>query len=61
MQACKVLGDLDNDQYKPGIVGALITLHLSLGDEDTALKVFERTVDWYRTHKVLACSVLLES
>lgn len=51
-QACKVLEDLEEDSYKPGIVGALITLYLSLGNEDTALKVFERTVDWYRTHKV---------
>lgn len=33
-------------------MGALITIYLNLGKEDTALKVFERTVDWYRKNKV---------
>lgn len=43
---------LGDDRHKPGIVGALITLYLSLGKEDVALKVFERTVDWYRANNV---------
>ncbi|KAF5286546.1 hypothetical protein FQR65_LT12550 [Abscondita terminalis] len=39
---------LDADSYKPGIIGALITLHLGMKKKETALKVFEKTVDWYR-------------
>lgn len=52
LQACKVLEDLGDDSYKPGIVGALITLYLNIGKEDVALKVFERTVDWYKKRNV---------
>ncbi|KAJ8923698.1 hypothetical protein NQ315_010279 [Exocentrus adspersus] len=42
LEACKVLENLGEDSYKPGIVGALTTLYLGAGDEDTALKVFEK-------------------
>lgn len=43
---------MDEDSYKPGIVGALITLYLGMKKKDTALKVFEKTVEWYRKNKV---------
>lgn len=52
LRACKVLESLGDDSYKPGIVGALITLYLNCGKEDVALKVFERTVDWYKKRNV---------
>lgn len=52
LRACKILENLDDDSYKPGIVGALITLYLNCGKEDVALKVFERTVDWYKKRNV---------
>ncbi|KAJ3642145.1 hypothetical protein Zmor_024954 [Zophobas morio] len=50
-QACKILENLGENTYKPGIVGALTTLYLGLGDEEKALRVFERSVDWYRKNK----------
>lgn len=52
LQACQVLENLGDDSYRPGVVGALITLYLNSGKEDVALKVFERTVDWYKKHNV---------
>lgn len=52
LRACKILENLGDDTYKPGIVGALITLYLNSGKEDIALKVFERTVEWYKKHNV---------
>lgn len=52
LRACKVLENLGDYSYKPGIVGALITLYLNSGKEDIALKVFERTVDWYKKRNV---------
>ncbi|KAB0801509.1 hypothetical protein PPYR_05863 [Photinus pyralis] len=53
-EACKVLESMGPDSYKPAIVGALITLYLGMKKKDTALKVFERTVDWYKTNKIKA-------
>lgn len=52
LRACNILESLGDDTYKPGIVGALITLYLNCGKEDIALKVFEKTVDWYKKHNV---------
>ncbi|KAF5303892.1 hypothetical protein FQR65_LT08086 [Abscondita terminalis] len=52
VEACKILESLDADSYKPGIVGALITLYLGMKKKETALKVFEKTVDWYRENNV---------
>ncbi|XP_018328625.1 signal recognition particle subunit SRP72 [Agrilus planipennis] len=51
-EACKILESLGDNSYKPGIVGALITLHLGMGNEETASKFFEMTVDWYKKNKV---------
>jgi signal recognition particle subunit SRP72 len=42
---------LGENSYKPGIVGALTTLYLGLGQEEQALRVFERSVDWYKKNK----------
>ncbi|XP_044271947.1 signal recognition particle subunit SRP72 [Tribolium madens] len=50
-QACKILENLGENSYKPGIVGALTTLYLGLGNEEQALRVFERSVDWYKKNK----------
>nr|AEE62093.1 unknown [Dendroctonus ponderosae] len=52
LEACKVLENLGQDAYKPGIVGALTTLYLAIGEESTALKVFEKTVAFYKQRKV---------
>ncbi|KAK4871554.1 hypothetical protein RN001_015678 [Aquatica leii] len=51
-EACRILESMDADSYKPAIVGALITLYLGMKKKETALKVFERTVDWYRENNV---------
>lgn len=50
-KACKILENLGENSYKPGIVGALTTLYLGLGQEEQALRVFERSVDWYKKNK----------
>ncbi|CAH1153398.1 unnamed protein product [Phaedon cochleariae] len=52
LEACKVLENLGEDSFKPGIVGALTTLYLGIGQEETALKVFENTVEFYKKNKV---------
>ncbi|XP_018578059.1 signal recognition particle subunit SRP72 [Anoplophora glabripennis] len=52
LEACRVLEDLGEDSYKPGIVGALTTLYLGSGEEETALKVFEKTVEFYKKNKL---------
>lgn len=52
LEACKVLEGLGQNAYKPGIVGALTTLYLAIGEESTALKVFEKTVEFYKKKKV---------
>ncbi|VEN64493.1 unnamed protein product [Callosobruchus maculatus] len=51
-EACKVLENLGEHSYKPGIVGALTTLYLGLGDEQMALKVFQRTVEYYKRNEI---------
>ncbi|GLV46334.1 Signal recognition particle 72 [Carabus blaptoides fortunei] len=51
-KACEVLHDLDDVTYRPGVVAALVSLYLALGDETGAAKVFEDTVSWYRKHQV---------
>jgi len=51
-EACKVLENMGEDSYKPAVVGALITLYMGMKKKDTALKVFEKTVEWYRKNKV---------
>lgn len=52
-EACKTLENMDEDSYKPGIVGALITIYLGLKKKETALAVFEKTVEWYKKNKVI--------
>ncbi|KAL1493170.1 hypothetical protein ABEB36_011279 [Hypothenemus hampei] len=51
-EACKVLENLGQDTYKPGIIGALTTLYLALDDESTALKLFEKSVEFYKKTKI---------
>ncbi|KAG5900246.1 hypothetical protein JTB14_018227 [Gonioctena quinquepunctata] len=51
-KACETLENLGEDCYKPGIVGALTTLYLGIGQEETALKIFEKTVEFYKKHMV---------
>jgi len=45
------LESLKSFRYKPAIVGALITLYLSQGKEDVALKIYEESIEWYKTNK----------
>lgn len=52
LEACNVLENLGDDSFRPAIVGALTTLYLGIGKEDTALKIFEKTVDFYKKNKV---------
>ncbi|XP_060537268.1 signal recognition particle subunit SRP72 [Cylas formicarius] len=57
LDACKVLENLGDDSYKPGIVGALTTLYLGVGDEATALKMFEKAVEFYKKNKFNAADL----
>lgn len=50
-QACILIEGMGSNAYRPGIIGALITLYMSMGKEDTALKVFEETVEWFKQKK----------
>ncbi|KAL3290204.1 hypothetical protein HHI36_023563 [Cryptolaemus montrouzieri] len=52
LKACKVLENLGENTYKPGIIGALTTIYLGLGEEAVALSVFEKSVAWYKKNKV---------
>ncbi|KAJ9578829.1 hypothetical protein L9F63_004933 [Diploptera punctata] len=51
-EACRVLQNLGEATFKPGIVGALVTLYLADGSRDGASKVLKDAVDWYRKNKV---------
>ncbi|XP_074040914.1 signal recognition particle 72 [Leptinotarsa decemlineata] len=51
-KACQILENLGEDSYKPGIVGALTTLYLGIGQDETASKVFEKTVAFYKKNNV---------
>lgn len=52
LKACEIFENLGEASYKPGVVGALTTLYLGCGNEEAALKVFEKTVDFYKKNKV---------
>lgn len=39
------------NRYRPGIVGALITLYSAEGKEDVAQKIYKETVEWYKVNK----------
>ncbi|PSN45652.1 Signal recognition particle subunit SRP72 [Blattella germanica] len=51
-EACRVLQNLGEATFKPGIVSALVTLYLADGSRDGASKVLKDAVDWYRKNKV---------
>ncbi|CAG0902779.1 unnamed protein product [Darwinula stevensoni] len=49
MEACKVLEGLPRDTlYQPGIISALVTLSLSLGDSHRASNILADAVAWHR-------------
>nr|XP_022915119.1 signal recognition particle subunit SRP72 [Onthophagus taurus] len=51
-KACEIfLKDIGTNRYKPGIVGALITLYLAEGKEEVAQNIYKDTVEWYKMNK----------
>jgi signal recognition particle subunit SRP72 len=58
-EACRILQNLGEATFKPGIVSALVTLYLADGNRDGASTVLKDAVDWYRKNKV--CLLLLSS
>lgn len=44
--------NLGENTYKPGIIGALTTIYLGLEQESAALKLFEKSVTWYKKNRV---------
>lgn len=50
-KACDILQQTGDDRYRPGIVGALITLYLAEGKEEIAQKIYKETVEWYKVNK----------
>ncbi|KRT83349.1 Anaphase-promoting complex subunit 3 protein, partial [Oryctes borbonicus] len=51
LRACQILEDTGINRYRPGIVGALITLYSAEGKEDIAQKIYKETVEWYKVNK----------
>ncbi|XP_067002510.2 signal recognition particle subunit SRP72 [Anabrus simplex] len=51
-EACRVLQNLGDSTFKPGIVSALVTLYLADNNRDGASNVLKDAVDWYRKNKV---------
>jgi len=50
-QACKILRDLGDNTYQPGIVGALITLYTNLGKESEAVEIYEKAIEWHKSRE----------
>ncbi|PIK33270.1 putative signal recognition particle subunit SRP72 [Apostichopus japonicus] len=48
-KACDVLQALGDDQYAPGVVSTLVALYTNMDDVDSALKVLDGAVSWYKT------------
>lgn len=46
-----MLESLGESGYRPGIISALVTLHLAENNRDKASIVFKNAVDWYRNKK----------
>lgn len=57
LEACEIMENLGENTYKPAIIGALTTIYLGLGEESAALKLFEKSVSWYKKNKVCSISV----
>lgn len=51
-EACRILRDLGDSAFKPGIVSALVTLYLADNDREGASKVLRDAVEWYKRSKV---------
>lgn len=51
-EACRVLRNLGDSAFKPGIVSALVTLYLADNDREGASKVLRDAVEWYKQSKV---------
>ncbi|KAK7793568.1 hypothetical protein R5R35_000404 [Gryllus longicercus] len=51
-EACRILHNMGDSTFKPGIVSALVTLYLADNNRDGASNVLKAAVDWYRKNKV---------
>lgn len=51
MEACRVLESLQDSGYRPGIISALVTLHLAENNREKASTIFKNAVEWYRNNK----------
>lgn len=51
IEACNVLESLQECGYKPGVISALVTLHLAENNREKASSVFKKAVEWYRNNK----------
>ncbi|XP_017787201.1 PREDICTED: signal recognition particle subunit SRP72 isoform X2 [Nicrophorus vespilloides] len=49
--ACTILETLGDNRFKPGIIGALLTIYMHLGKEDVALKIYEEAIEWYKANE----------
>jgi signal recognition particle subunit SRP72 len=50
-QACSVLQALGDLSYKPGIVSALVSLYLSVENQEAASQVLKDAVEWYKKNQ----------
>ncbi|KAK7582121.1 hypothetical protein V9T40_013566 [Parthenolecanium corni] len=51
--ALQLLESLVEFSYQPGIVSALVTLHLSKNKHDEATKLLNKAVDWHTNNKII--------
>jgi len=50
-QACSVLQSLGDLSYRPGIVSALVSLYVSVENQQAASQILNDSVEWYKKHQ----------
>eukprot|EP00057_Strongylocentrotus_purpuratus_P009534 XP_011664008.1 PREDICTED: signal recognition particle subunit SRP72 [Strongylocentrotus purpuratus] len=49
-KACDVLQSLNLSSYKPAIVSTLVALYMGMEDGESAIRVLDEAVNWYKEH-----------
>uniref|UniRef100_T1IQJ0 Signal recognition particle subunit SRP72 n=1 Tax=Strigamia maritima TaxID=126957 RepID=T1IQJ0_STRMM len=58
-QACEVLRSLEDTSFRPGLVSALVTLYMSMEDKESATKVLNEAVEWYKINSPKARELMV--
>ena len=51
-EAAKVLDDLKEDKFKPGIISVLVSMYMEIGTGEAASAVLQEAVAWHQKNKV---------